>query len=151
MDKRKNKESTLLLTKEQVAGSRKWFLLDATGKTLGRFASEVATILRGKHKTTYTPHVDGGDGVIIINADKIMVTGNKESQKNYIYNTGFMGGLREIPLNVMRGRKPAFILEHAIKGMMPSNRLTSLQLKRLRVFAGDKHDMQAQAPHTVEV
>jgi large subunit ribosomal protein L13 len=151
MNKRKNKESTLLLTKEQAGASRKWFVLDAKGKTLGRFASEVAVILRGKHKTTYTPHVDGGDGVIIINAEHICVTGNKEVQKNYIYNTGYVGGLREIPLNVMRGRKPQFILEHAIKGMMPDNRLTSLQLKRLRVFAGDNHDMDAQKPIAVEI
>lgn len=151
MFKRKNKESTLLLTKEQAGASRKWFVLDASGKTLGRFASEVAVILRGKHKTTYTPHVDGGDGVIIINAEKIHVTGNKEAQKNYVYNTGFVGGLREVPYHVMKGRKPEFILEHAIKGMMPDNRLTSLQLKRLRVFAGDKHNMDAQKPVVVEI
>lgn len=151
MDKRKNKESTLLLKKEQVASDRKWFLLDATGKTLGRFATEVATILRGKHKTTYTPHVDGGDGVVIINADKIVVTGHKEAQKNYVYNTGFIGGLREVPYHVMKARRPAFILEHAIKGMMPYNRVTNLQLKRLRVFAGDKHTMKAQMPHAVEI
>lgn len=151
MKKQKNKESSLLLTKEQAGSSRKWFLLDATGKTLGRFASEVATILRGKHKTNYTPYVDGGDGVVIINAEKIVVTGNKEAQKNYIYNTGYVGGLREIPYHVMKGRKPAFILEHAIKGMLPYNRLTNLQLKRLRIFAGDKHNMTAQAPHAVEI
>lgn len=151
MEKRKNKESTFLLTKEKAGASKQWFLLDASGKTLGRFASEVATILRGKHKTTYTAHVDCGDGVIIINADKICVTGNKEAQKNYIYNTGFIGGLREIPYHVMKGRKPEFILEHAIKGMMPKNRLTSLQLKRLRVVAGEKHNMDSLKPSAVEV
>ena len=151
MIKRKNKESTMLLKKEEVGSARKWFLLDANGKTLGRFASEVATILRGKHKTTYTPSVDGGDGVVIINADKIVVTGNKEAQKNYVYNTGFTGGLREIPYHIMKGRKPEFIIEHAVKGMMPRNRLTSLQLKRLRVFAGDQHSMHAQAPCAVEI
>lgn len=151
MNKGKNKESTLLLTKEQADASRKWFLLDASGQTLGRFASRVALILRGKHKTTYTPHIDSGDGVIIINAGKIKVSGNKEAQKNYVYNTGFVGGLREIPYSVMKGRKPSFILEHAIKGMLPDNRLTSCQLKRLRIFAGDQHDMQAQQPVLVEM
>jgi len=151
MSKRKNKESTLLLKKEEVGSARRWFLLDAKGKTLGRFATEVATILRGKHKTTYTPHVDGGDGVIVINADKIVVTGNKEAQKNYIYNTGFTGGLREIPYHIMKGRKPEFIIEHAVKGMMPRNRLTSTQITRLRVFAGEQHDMQAQTPCAVEI
>lgn len=151
MMKRKNKESTLLLKKEEVGSSRRWFLLDATGKTLGRFASEVATILRGKHKTTYTPHVDGGDGVVIVNAEKIVVTGSKEAQKQYIYNTGFSGGLREIPYHIMKGRRPEFIIEHAVKGMMPSNRLTSAQLKRLRIFAGDQHTMHAQAPCAVEI
>lgn len=151
MSNRERKQSTFLLTKEQASSARKWFILDATGKTLGRFASEVATILRGKHKTNYTPHVDGGDGVIIINAEKIEVTGNKEAQKNYVYSTGYMGGLREVPYEVMKARKPTFIIEHAVKGMMPGNRLTSLQLKRLRIFAGDKHNMDAQQPVAVEI
>ena len=145
------KKQTKLLTQQEALDDRKWFLLDAEGKTLGRFASAVAQILRGKHKVTFTPHIDGGDGVVIINAEKIVVTGHKEAQKNYIYNTGFVGGLREIPYHVMKARKPAFILEHAIKGMMPYNRLTNLQLKRLRVFAGDKHTMKAQMPHAVEI
>jgi len=151
MSEKARQPSTMLLTKEQAGSDRKWFLLDATGKTLGRFASEVALVLRGKHKTTYTPHIDGGDGVIIINAEKIVVTGSKEARKTYIYHTGFVGGLREVPYRVMKGRKPTFILEHAIKGMMPDNRLTSLQLKRLRIFAGDKHDMGAQTPHAVQI
>ncbi|MBM3192079.1 MAG: 50S ribosomal protein L13 [Chlamydiae bacterium] len=151
MSKKARQPSTMLLTKEQAGSDRKWFLLDATGKTLGRFASEVAKILRGKHKTSYTPHVDGGDGVIIINAEKIAVTGSKESRKNYVCTTGFIGGYREVPYHIMKARKPTFILQHAIEGMMPANRLTRPQLKRLRIFAGEKHDMQAQVPQAVEI
>src|SRR5690349_14916403 len=96
-----------------------WFILDATGKTLGRFASEVAKVLRGKHKPDFTPHTNSGDGVIIVNADKIQVTGAKEARKIYRYYTGYMSGMREIPYAQMKARKPTFILEHAIKKMMP--------------------------------
>jgi len=140
------KDSTILLTKEEGQSIRKWFLLDAKGKTLGRFATEVAKILRGKHKTTFTPHVDAGDGVVIINADKIHVTGAKEAQKIYRYNTGAMSGMREIPYQVMKARKPDYILRHAIKGMMPKTRLTEAQMKKLRIYAGQDHDMKAQNP-----
>ena len=140
------KNQTSQLTKEQAIKERKWLLLDATGKTLGRFASEVAQILRGKHKTNFTPHVDCGDGVIIINADKIKVTGAKEAQKVYYYHTGAMSGLREVPYRVMKARKPTYILEHAIAGMMPQSRLAKQQLRKLRIFAGAEHDMTAQQP-----
>ncbi|MBS0615946.1 MAG: 50S ribosomal protein L13 [Verrucomicrobia bacterium] len=139
-------KKTTLLTKEKAVQERKWLLLDATGKTLGRFASEVAQILRGKHKTNFTPHVDCGDGVIIINADKIKVTGAKEAQKVYYYHTGAMSGLREVPYRVMKARKPAYILEHAIAGMMPQSRLAKQQLRKLRIFAGAEHDMVSQQP-----
>ncbi len=140
------KNQTSQLTKEQAIKERKWLLLDATGKTLGRFATEVAQILRGKHKTNFTPHVDCGDGVIIINADKIKVTGAKEAQKVYYYHTGAMSGLREVPYRVMKARKPTYILEHAIAGMMPQSRLAKQQLRKLRIFAGAEHDMTAQQP-----
>lgn len=140
------KNQTSLVTKEQAIKERRWLLLDATGKTLGRFASEVAQILRGKHKTNFTPHVDCGDGVIIINADKIKVTGAKEAQKVYYYHTGAMSGLREVPYSVMKARKPEYILEHAIAGMMPQSRLAKQQLRKLRIFAGAEHDMTAQQP-----
>jgi large subunit ribosomal protein L13 len=142
----KKKNSTILLTKEEVITARKWFLLDASGKTLGRFAAEVAKILRGKHKTTFTPSVDTGDGVVIINAEKIVVTGAKEAQKIYRYHTGAMSGMREVPYRVMRQRKPDYIIRHAVKGMMPKTRLTEAQMKKLRIYAGTEHDMQAQAP-----
>ncbi len=137
---------TSLLTKEESLNKRRWFLLDAEGKTLGRFASEVANILRGKHKVAFTPHQDCGDGVIIINAEKIKVTGAKEAQKIYRYYTGSMSGLREIPYRTMMARNPGFILLRAIKGMLPKTRLAGQQVRKLRIFAGTKHDMEAQQP-----
>jgi large subunit ribosomal protein L13 len=129
----------------------KWLILDATGKTLGRFASEVAKILRGKHKPTYTPHIDGGDGVIVINASKIHVTGAKEAQKNYRYYTGHIGGLREVPYRVMQKRKPTYIVERAITGMMPKTRLGKQQLRKLRIYAGAEHEQTAQQPLVAEI
>lgn len=123
-----------------------WFVLDAAGKTLGRFASEVAKILRGKHKPTFTPHVDSGDGVIVINADKIAVTGSKESRKVYRHYTGHINGMRETPYRVMKDRHPERIIEHAVHGMLPRTKLGRSQKKRLRVFAGAEHTMTAQKP-----
>lgn len=131
---------------KQADVKRTWFVLDAAGKTLGRFASEITKILRGKHKPTFTTYIDGGDGVIIINAEKIVVTGNKEAQKEYIHYTGSMSGLRRTPYRTMMARKPAHIIEHAVKAMMPKTRLANAQYKRLRVFAGAEHDMTAQKP-----
>lgn len=128
-----------------------WFILDATGKTLGRLTCEISKILCGKHKPTYTTYLDCGDGVIVINAEKVKVTGNKEAQKSYRYYTGFMKGLREIPYRTMKARKPEYIIEHAVKGMMPKNRLGKQQLKKLRVFAGEQHDLAAQQPIQVNI
>ena len=128
-----------------------WFQLDAEGKTLGRFAAEVANILRGKHKPTFTPHVDTGDGVVIVNAEKIAVSGAKEAQKIYRHYTGFIGGLREVPYRVMKERHPTRILERAIKGMMPKTKLGKAQLKKLRIYAGSKHGLDAQKPVTVDI
>ncbi|MGM0440669.1 MAG: 50S ribosomal protein L13 [Chlamydiota bacterium] len=142
------KNKTIMIKKEEV--ERKWFQLDAKGKTLGRFASEVANVLRGKHKPTYTPHVDTGDGVIIVNADKIAVTGNKEAQKIYQYYTGHVGGRREVPYRDMQARKPKYIIEHAVWGMMPKTKQGRAQMKKLRIFVGEEHDMQAQKPIVVE-
>jgi large subunit ribosomal protein L13 len=140
--KRENK--TFILKQEE--SQHGWFILDAEGKTLGRFASEVAKILRGKHKVTFTNHVDGGDGVIVINAEKIKVTGKKEAQKLYRYHTRWTGGLREVPFRTMQERKPDYIIEHAVKGMMPKTKLGRKQIKRLRIQAGTEHAMQAQQP-----
>jgi large subunit ribosomal protein L13 len=125
---------------------RNWFILDATGKTLGRFASEITKILRGKHKPTFTTYIDGGDGVIVINAEKIAVTGNKEAHKEYIHYTGYMNGLRRIPYRTMLARHPQRIIERTVKGMMPKTRLANAQYKRLRVYAGAEHEMAAQKP-----
>lgn len=147
----KNKNTTVLLTTEEVIPARNWFLLDASGKTLGRFATEVAKILRGKHKTTFTPNVDTGDGVVIINADKIQVTGAKEAQKIYRYHTGAMSGMREVPYRTMMKKQPEYIIRHAVKGMMPKTRLSEAQMKKLRIFAGESHDMQAQQPVAVSI
>lgn len=130
---------------------RSWFLLDATGKTLGRFAAEVAKILQGKHKPSYTTFTDTGDGVVIVNAEKIYVTGNKEAQKEYTYYTGHIGGQRHVPYRTMKARNPEYIIEHAVKGMMPKTRLANAQLKRLRVYAGAEHDMSAQQPIQVNI
>ena len=143
------KTKTALLTQEQARARRQWFLLDASGKTLGRFAAEITKILRGKHRPDFTPHIDGGDGVIIINADKIAVTGTKEANKLYFHYTGYVGGASQTPLRTVRAKKPTYILEHAIRGMMPKSRLGKQQLRRLRIFAGDQHEMQAQQPITV--
>lgn len=128
-----------------------WFMLDASGKTLGRLTAEISKILRGKHKPSFTPFLDCGDGVIVINAEQVKVTGSKEAQKIYRYYTGSMSGLREIPYRVMKGRKPEYIIEHAVKGMMPKSRLGKQQLRKLRVFAGKEHDLSAQQPISVNI
>lgn len=140
---------SFMAKKEEV--QRRWFLLDAEGKTLGRLATEIAKILRGKHKPTYTPHVDTGDGVIIINAEKVVVTGAKEAQKVYRHHTGFIGGLKEIPYRTMMARHPERIIESAVNGMMPKTRLGRAQKKRLRVLVGADHDLAAKQPIAVNI
>ena len=146
---RSNREESFFLRNEDV--TRTWFIFDAEGKTLGRFASEVANVLRGKHKPSYTPSTDSGDGVIVINADKIVVTGNKEATKLYRYYTGFIGGLRETTYRTMMDKKPEYIIEHAVKGMVPRNKQGRAQMKRLRIFAGIEHGMEAQQPVKVNI
>ena len=147
----KHQRQTTFMAKTQEHQPQ-WFLLDAEGKTLGRLASEITKILRGKHKPTYTPHADTGDGIIVINADKVVVTGNKEATKVYRHYTGFQSGLRETPYRVMKERKPTFILEHAVRKMMPkASRLARAQMKRLRLIAGTEHGMEAQQPVEVQI
>lgn len=126
-----------------------WYLFDAKGKTLGRLSSEIAKVLKGKHKSTYSPNVDTGDGVIVINAKDVVLSGNKEAQKTYIHHTGFMGGLKVIPFRRMQERHPERIVEHAVKGMMPKNKLGRAMFKKLKVFAGESHNLEAQKPITV--
>lgn len=140
---------TTLVRKEDI--KRSWYLLDASGKTLGRFCSEIAKILRGKHKTSFTPNVDNGDGVIVINAEKIVVSGAKEAQKLYRYYTGHIGGLREVPYRNMRDRHPDYSIRVGVKGMMPKSRLGKQQLRKLRIFKGDEHPYLAQQPVKVNI
>lgn len=125
---------------------RTWYVVDAADQTLGRLSSEVASILRGKHKPTYTPHVDTGDFVIVINADKIKLTGNKLDQKKYQHHSGYPGGLKEMTYRVLMQKKPEKVIELAVKGMLPHNRLGAKMLKKLKVYRGSTHPHQAQQP-----
>lgn len=125
---------------------RKWYVVDAEGKTLGRLASEVAMVLRGKRKPTYTPHVDCGDYVIVINAEKVEVTGKKRKEKIYKRHTGYPGGLREVTFEKLQARKPEEIIRHAVKGMLPDGRLGRQMFKKLKVYAGPQHEHAAQKP-----
>ncbi|HPD02121.1 MAG TPA: 50S ribosomal protein L13 [Clostridia bacterium] len=124
----------------------KWFVVDATGLALGRLASAVATVLRGKNKPEFTPHVDTGDHVIVINCDKVILTGKKAEQKLYRYHTGYAGGLKEVQYKKIMSEKPEFAVYKAVKGMLPKNILGRQMLKKLRVFAGSEHNHQAQMP-----
>ena len=128
---------------------KKWFVVDAAGKPLGRVASQVATILRGKHKPTFTPHVDGGDFVVVVNASKVVLTGKKLDQKYYRYHTGYVGGLKEISYREMMEKKPEEVVAHAVSGMLPKNKLRARMMTRLRVFAGAEHTHAAQKPEVI--
>ncbi len=125
---------------------RKWYVIDAEGKTLGKLAVEAAMILRGKKKPIYTPHIDTGDYVIVINAEKVCVTGKKESDKIYKHHSGYPGGLKETPLNELRAKQPEEIIRHAVKGMMPKGKLGRQMFKKLKVYAGPEHPHAAQHP-----
>lgn len=129
---------------------RKWLVIDAEGKVLGRLASEVAKILRGKHKATFTPHVDTGDYVIIVNADKIKLTGKKLLQKKHYYHTGYPGGLREISYQDMMQNNPEMAIRLAVKGMLPKNRLGRQMFRKLKVYSGPEHNHEAQKPEKYE-
>ena len=130
---------------------RKWYVIDAKGKPLGRVASKAAVMLRGKHKATYTPHVDCGDNIIIINAKEVVLTGNKLDQKIYYNHSGYTGGLRERTAKEMRQNYPVEIVERAVKGMLPKGRLGRAMYKKLFVYEGTDHKHQAQKPEKVEV
>ncbi|KXZ39016.1 large subunit ribosomal protein L13 [Alkalithermobacter thermoalcaliphilus JW-YL-7 = DSM 7308] len=130
---------------------RKWYIIDAEGKTLGRLASEVAKILRGKHKPTFTPHVDGGDFVIVVNAAKVKLTGKKLDQKLYRYHTGYVGNLVEIPYRRLLAEKPEEVIRHAVSGMLCKNKLRKRMMTRLRVFAGSEHTHEAQKPEVLDI
>ena len=130
---------------------RKWYVIDAEGKSLGRVASLAATYLRGKHKPTYTPHIDCGDNIIIINADKVNLTGNKLENKMYYNHSMYVGGLRERTAKEMRENYPVEMVERAVKGMLPHNRLGREMAKKLFVYAGNEHKQMAQKPEVLEV
>ena len=130
---------------------RKWHLIDAEGKTLGRLSTEIAKRLRGKHKVTFTPHVDGGDYVVVINADKIEVTGKKRDNKVYRHHTGYIGSLKEINFKKLQEKKPEEIIRLSVSGMLPKNKLRAPMMKRLRIFAGSEHTHQAQKVEKYEI
>ena len=130
---------------------RKWYVVDAEGKTLGRLASEVASVLRGKNKPIYTPHVDCGDYVIVINAEKVEVTGKKRKEKIYKRHTGYPGGLRELSFEKLQAKKPEEIINHAVKGMLPKGKLGRQMFKKLKVYVGPEHAHAAQKPETLEI
>jgi large subunit ribosomal protein L13 len=130
---------------------RDWYLVDATGKTLGRLSTEIARRLRGKHKPEYTPHVDTGDYIVVVNAEKIRVTGNKLKDKMYYRYTGYVGNLKSMPLEKLMEQHPERALQYAVKGMMPRNSLGRKMLSKLRVFAGPEHSHEAQQPIPLEI
>ena len=129
---------------------RQWFVVDARGQTLGRLASEIAKILKGKHKPIYAPHLDTGDFVIVINAEKVHVTGKKMDQKMYYRHSGYPGGLKSITLREQLKRHPTRVIRSAVKGMLPHNRLGRATLRKLKVYAGDAHPHEAQQPKPLE-
>jgi large subunit ribosomal protein L13 len=130
---------------------RHWYVVDAEGKTLGRLATRIADTLRGKDKPQYTPHVDTGDFVVVVNAEKVLVTGNKLDQKRYYRHSGYPGGLRSRTLREQLERRPTEVIRKAVKGMLPKNRLAAQQLNKLKVYAGPDHPHEAQAPQPLEV
>lgn len=142
-------KNTYMQKKETV--SRNWYVIDATDLTLGRLATKVASVLRGKHKPTYTPHIDCGDYVIVVNADKVNLTGKKLDQKVYYNHSGYTGGLRERTARVMKEQYPVEMVERAIKGMLPHNRLGRQMYKKLFVYAGETHPHAAQQPASMSL
>lgn len=141
---------TYMATKETT--TRKWYVIDATDKTLGRLASQIASILRGKHKPTYTPHVDTGDHVIVINAEKVRLTGNKLQDKKYYHHTGYPGGIKSKTAGeLLNSGRPEQVLKKAVWGMLPHNVLGRQMFKKIKVYAGNEHPHQAQQPETLDI
>lgn len=140
---------TFMAKAEEV--KRKWYVVDADGKPLGRLASQVASVLRGKNKPSYTPHVDTGDHVIVINAEKVVLTGNKLNDKLYRHHSGWPGGLKEIKYSQMMAKSPEKVIELAVKGMLPHNSLGRSMFTKLKVYKGAEHEHQAQKPEVLEI
>lgn len=130
---------------------RKWYVVDADGKTLGRLASEIANVLRGKKKPIYTPHIDTGDYVIVVNAEKVVTTGKKLNQKIYYHHSDYVGGMKETTLKEMLIKKPEYVMTHAVKGMLPKGPLGRQMLKKLFVYAGPEHKHAAQKPEPLDI
>ena len=130
---------------------RDWYVVDAEGKTLGRLASEIASRLRGKHKPVYTPHVDTGDYIVVVNAEKVRVSGKKETDKVYYRHTGFIGGIKSITFDKLIAKKPEMIIETAVKGMLPKNPLGRAMYRKLKVYAGPEHNHTAQQPKALDI
>ncbi|MCC3145050.1 50S ribosomal protein L13 [Halanaerobium sp. Z-7514] len=141
--------STYMAKNEEV--ERNWYVVDAEDKTLGRISSKIAQYLRGKHKPTFTPHVDMGDFVIVVNAEKIKLTGNKWDQKKYYRHSNYIGGIKEMTYKELLEKDPEFIIEKAVKGMLPGNKLGRKMIKKLKVYSGDSHPHQAQKPEKLEL
>lgn len=144
-------ESGKTYSMKQAEIAKEWLIVDATDVPLGRLATRVAALLRGKHKPTYTPHLDMGDNVIVVNAGRVKLTGLKLEQKSYDHFSGFFGGLKTVPIRRMMEKHPDFVVTNAVRGMMPKNKLSRHQLRHLRVYAGPEHPHQAQLPrdHTL--
>ena len=142
-------KKTPQLTKEEALANRRWFVVDADGVVLGRLATRVADLLRGKGKPSFTPHVDCGDFVIVVNAAKVKLTGKKESAKTYHHHSGFPGGLHTVNAEQVRARHPDRLIELAVRGMLPKNRLSSGLLTKLKIYAGAEHPHHAQRPETL--
>jgi large subunit ribosomal protein L13 len=130
---------------------RQWWVVDASDQTLGRLATRIATLLEGKHKPIYSPHIDTGDHVVVVNAGRVRVTGNKLIQKRYHRHSGYPGGLKEESLQALLARKPELVIERAVKGMLPQNRLGRAMMKKLKVYSGTEHPHQAQQPQAAEL
>jgi large subunit ribosomal protein L13 len=131
--------------------ARQWWVVDASDQTLGRLATRIATLLEGKHKPIYSPHIDTGDHVVVVNAGRVRVTGNKLIQKRYHRYSGYPGGLKEESLQALLARKPELVIERAVKGMLPQNRLARAMIKKLKVYSGSDHPHQAQQPQAAEL
>ncbi len=136
---------------KKETATHSWYVVDATDKTLGRMATEIANRLRGKHKAEYTPHVDTGDYVVVVNAEKVRVTGNKSTDKMYYHHTGYIGGIKSISFDKLIAKAPERAIQSAVKGMMPKNKLSRAMLSKLKVYAGTEHPHQAQQPQLLEL
>ncbi|HCC45261.1 MAG TPA: 50S ribosomal protein L13 [Gammaproteobacteria bacterium] len=140
---------TVSAKKESI--SQEWFVVDATNKTLGRLSTAIANRLRGKHKPEYTPHVDTGDYIVVVNAEKVRVTGNKKTDKIYHHHTGYPGGIKSITFDKLIDKAPEQVIEKAVKGMMPKNKLSRSMLSKLKIYAGSAHPHSAQQPMPLEI